>query len=213
MNDTVLVQAGLDNTYTTSDAGSYTVTIIDPVSGCYSVTDPVNLTTAPIVPPGFMNVGITETPPGTYHSILPAGYTYLWLYYDGLTYFPIPTATGPDYTPTINGVYCLVATNSAGCLDTSNCIGFHVGIDEMSSPFMASVYPNPTDGMINLNLSNLTEDATLLVHDMIGQTVFNANIPLGTTNEMVDLSFLNKGMYILEIRNKQHRFTQKILKN
>lgn len=213
LNDTVLVQAGADFTYTTSDAGTYTVTVIDPVSGCYSVTDPMSITTSPIVPPGFGNVGITETPPGTYHSVLPPGYTYLWLYYDGFAYFPIPSATLPDYTPTIDGVYCVIATNAAGCSDTSNCIGFYMGIENMSTPFIANVYPNPTDGMININLSNLTEDAALMVHDMIGQTVYNVNIPMGSTNEMYDLSFLPQGMYILEIRNKQHRFTQKVIKN
>lgn len=210
-NDTLMVQSGLDETYVTNDAGDYTVIIYDPVSGCSVTTDPLTVTASPMVPPGFGTVGITETPPGTYHSILPGGYTYLWLYYDGINYFPIPSAITGDYTPTIDGIYCVIATNAAGCTDTSNCIGFHVGMEDITTPFMANVYPNPTEGLINVNLSNLMEDATMIVHDMIGQQVYNANIPMGSTTEMHDLSFLTKGMYIVEIRNKQHRFTQKII--
>jgi len=211
LNDTSLVQSGLNNTYTTNVDGDYTVIVYDPVSGCSTPTGPLTLSASAIVPPGFASVGITETPPGTYHSILPGGYTYLWLYFDGINYFPIPTATTGDYTPSVDGIYCLIATNAAGCTDTSNCIGYHLGMENMATPFMANVYPNPTDGLINVNMSNLTEDASLIVHDMIGQQVYNANIPMGSTTEMHDLSFLTKGMYILEIRNKQSRYTQKII--
>jgi len=215
LNDTVLVQAGSNYSYTTSDAGNYTVTIYDPVSGCNITTDPLTLTTSPIVPPGFGNVGITETPPGTYHSILPAGYTYQWLYYDGINYsaIPAPEGTAQDYTPTFNGIYCLIATNSAGCTDTSNCIGYHTGLDNTPTPFMANVYPNPSDGIINISVANLTEDATLNVYNMIGQRVYSVNV-MGngsTVNEQFDLSFLTKGMYILELHNKQSRFTSKVI--
>jgi hypothetical protein len=214
MNDTVQVQIGNNNTYTTSDAGNYHVVIIDPVSGCFVTTDPITLTTLPALPPGFASVGITETPPGTYHSILPGTYTYQWLYFDGINYSPIPAplGTAADYTPTINGTYCLIATNPSGCTDTSNCIGFHLGVDDMSSPFLANVYPNPSNGQINVSIANLTEDATLNVYDMIGQQVYSANIlGNGTINEMHDLSFLNSGMYILELRNKQSRCTHKLI--
>jgi hypothetical protein len=214
LNDTVQVQAGTNNTYITSDAGSYTVVITDPVSGCNIATDPVTLTSLPIVPPGFPNVGINETPPGTYHSILPGGYTYQWLYFDGINYsaIPAPAGTAPDYTPTFNGMYCLIATNAAGCTDTSNCLGFHLGIENTSTPFMANVYPNPTDGLINVTVANLIEDATLNVYNMVGQRVYSVNVQgTGSVNEQHDLSFLTEGMYILELTNKQHRYTSKII--
>jgi hypothetical protein len=215
MNDTLLIQSGNNNTYITSDAGDYHVVIYDPVSGCNIATDPITLSTLPIVPPGFPSVGITENPPGTYHSILPGGYTYQWLYFDGINYstIPAPLGTAPDYTPTINGVYCLIATNASGCTDTSNCIGFHLGVDDVTSPFLANVYPNPSNGYINLSIANLLEDATLNVYDMIGQQVYSVQV-MGngsSVNEMYDLSFLTKGMYILELRNNQSRYTHKII--
>ncbi len=214
MNDTVQVQTGNNNTYTTSDAGTYSVVIVDPVSGCSVNPAPLTLTTLPIVPPGFGNVGITETPPGTYHSVLPAGYTYQWVYFDGINYSPIPAPAGTsaDYTPSINGIYCLIATNTSGCSDTSNCIGFHVGVEDMASPFLANVYPNPTDGLINITIANLTEDATLNVYNMVGQQVYSVKvIGNGAINEQHDLSFLNKGLYILELQNKQNRYTHKLI--
>ena len=212
LNDTLQVQIGNDNTYTTSDAGNYSVHIIDPVSGCFAVANPIMLTAFAAVPPGFMNVGITETPPGTYHSILPAGYTYQWLYFDGINYFTLPSETTGNITPTVNGIYCLVATNSSGCLDTSNCLGFHIGMENINIPFMAKTYPNPSDGQINLTISNLTEDASLSIYDMIGQQVYSIKIMgTGQVQEMYDLTFLTKGIYILELRNKQNRFTQKLV--
>ena len=214
LNDTTLVQSGNDNSYTTHTSGNYKVIIIDPVSGCSVTTDPVTLNMLTAIPPGFHNVGITETPPGTYHSILPGSNTYQWLYFDGISYFPIPApqGTAQDYTPTVNGVYCLIATNSSGCSDTSNCIGFHLGVDNFTSPFMANVYPNPSNGVINISIANLTEEATLNVYDMIGQQVYSVKIMgTGSINEMHDLSFLTKGMYILELRNQQNRYTHKLI--
>ncbi len=214
LNDTVTVQTGNDNTYTTSDAGSYTVMIVDPVSGCYVITPPIVITTLPALPPGFPNVGITESTPGTYSSILSGSYTYQWLYFDGNNYYPIaaPEGTASSYTPAFDGIYCLIATNSSGCLDTSNCIGYYAGVEDMASPFMANVYPNPTDGMINISLQNVNEDVTLNVYDMVGQTVYSVKIlGTGSIQEMHDLTFLTKGIYLVELRNNQSRFTQKLI--
>jgi hypothetical protein len=213
-NDTIQVQSGNNNEYIAHTAGNYHVIITDPVSGCYVITDQVAISLLPALPPGFSSVGITETPPGTYHSILPGTYTYQWLYYDGINYsaIPAPQGTAADYTPAFNGIYCLIATNPSGCTDTSNCIGFHTGVDDMTSPFMANVYPNPSNGFINVSIANLTEDATLNVYDMIGQQVYSVTIMgNGSVNEMHDLSFLNHGMYILELRNKQSRYTHKLI--
>lgn len=214
LNDTVQVQVGNNNQYTTSDAGNYSVKIIDPVSGCYVLTDNITLSTYPAIPPGFASVGIVESTPGTYSSQLIGAYTYQWLYYNGATYYtiPAPEGTASSITPTFEGIYCLVATNTYGCLDTSNCMGYFLGNENLNSPFMASIYPNPSDGVVTIDLNNLNQDATLLVYDMVGKVVHTElMVGQGHLIQQVDLTTLQSGIYIVEIRNQQHRYTQRII--
>ncbi|MCZ2443375.1 MAG: T9SS type A sorting domain-containing protein [Flavobacteriales bacterium] len=215
LNDTSIVQNGNNHTYTTSQAGTYTVRIIDPISGCSVLSPPTVITASPNIPPGFPNVGITLNG-NTITTALTGNYTYQWLYFDGIQYsvIPAPEGTQPSYTPSFNGTYCLVATNSAGCYDTSNCISFYLSIDE--NPFTAnhvSLYPNPSNGLINITMDYMDADIEINLIDITGKVVMQTSVsnPSGFFNHTIDLSMLSKGMYWVELRSGGFRRTEKII--
>lgn len=79
-------------------------------------------------------------------------------------------------------------------LDTTNLPQSTVTVKEFSSSAKMVAYPNPTTGLLNLEI----EDALLTqvsVIDLSGRTVYNENIQ--QQNAQINLSGLNAGVYIL----------------
>ena len=89
---------------------------------------------------------------------------------------------------------------SKNCSDSSS-----VGINDLAFENI-SVYPNPTNGIINLNVSE--ELSTIKIMDLTGKTikVFNAEA------KQLDISNFTAGIYFLEIANAERKSVVKIVK-
>ena len=73
-----------------------------------------------------------------------------------------------------------------------------VGAEELSM-VEASVFPNPSNGVVNVEL-NANANATVTVVDVLGQVVYRSNENFVAGNrKTVDLSANAKGMYLLSI--------------
>ena len=73
------------------------------------------------------------------------------------------------------------------------------------------VYPNPTSGMVHIYLDNeLLLNSTISVFDSRG-TPLEVEKRISANLISLDLSGQPKGIYFLEIRNKNGRKTEKIL--
>lgn len=215
LNDTLVVQSGNANTYTTANLGNYKVKIIDTISGCYYITDAVTLTSLTGIPSSFSSTGILLSG-GVLTTTLTSGYTFQWLYYDGLNYsqIPPPEGTASSYTPQFNGVYCLVATNVFGCSDTSNCITLALGMDDPFAGNQVNLYPNPAASEVNLFIQELHTDATLTLYNTLGAAVhteFIAN-PDGSLTHTVQLGDLPAGIYLAEIGAGNYRKVLRLVK-
>lgn len=79
--------------------------------------------------------------------------------------------------------------------------------DVVSNAF--NVYPNPSTGMVQVNLSGLEGQLDAQVFDLSGQLVKGLNLTTGTT--AVDLSDLNTGVYFIQIENTKGTFVQKLV--
>ncbi|WP_452225226.1 choice-of-anchor J domain-containing protein [Lacinutrix chionoecetis] len=85
-----------------------------------------------------------------------------------------------------------------------------LGVDEFENIATFSVYPNPVSDIVNIK-TNLTID-TINVVNMLGQTVkvFNSNT---ITNNAIDVSGLNNGLYFLNISAEGKTQSIKIIKD
>jgi hypothetical protein len=81
-----------------------------------------------------------------------------------------------------------------------------IGVNELSDASF-KVYPNPSQGHVNIDFANPTQ-RELLIQNMLGETVFSQT--LNEVENRVDLSGLSKGLYLLNIKESNHVFTQKI---
>lgn len=70
-----------------------------------------------------------------------------------------------------------------------------------------NVYPNPTSGL--LKIDGLTEISDIQIFDIAGKLIFQQQYQ---ENETINISELNSGMYIVNVRNSQGVFSSKIIK-
>lgn len=138
-----------------------------------------------------------------------AGTSYQWFTCSGTILTPVSGETSQSFTPTSSGNYAIAVTGN-GCIDTSACVAYNVGIAENTSGGIM-VYPNPSNGMFNLSSISKLNEATLIVLDITGKKIFQTTIISGT-NFMLDLSQESNGIYFIEISDKDSGARVKIIK-
>ena len=74
------------------------------------------------------------------------------------------------------------------------------------------IFPNPTRGDLNVNITNLKENdhLTVTIYDMNGRTIISTPITEGSN--AVDMNAQAQGMYIMLITNGKERLEYKIVK-
>lgn len=123
------------------------------------------------------------------------GAEYSW-YYDGEL---IEGANTSEIEVLFNGTYQVVLSTEAGCIINSNEViitSLSAGDSEMVSEL--KVFPNPTNGMVNVNLSlqGQASDVRLTVYDLAGREVSSQHIT-SEGNTRVDLNELTGGIYLM----------------
>jgi len=76
-----------------------------------------------------------------------------------------------------------------------------------------SVYPNPTNGILNLDMMGVTpSEYQIKFTNILGEIIYvsSENIS-GIYNDVIDLSSFSKGTYVIQIKNKESVFTDKIV--
>ncbi|MDC1222170.1 T9SS type A sorting domain-containing protein [Salibacteraceae bacterium] len=99
-----------------------------------------------------------------------------------------------------SGDYSVAVQDSSGCVtrDTVKVRIWPAGINEPGESGI-EVYPNPTSDVVNINLNGLGADGLITVYDISGKMVSTQSIR-NQSNPSIDLSNLEAGNYILEIK-------------
>jgi hypothetical protein len=137
---------------------------------------------------------------------------YQWVNCDS-AYSIIIGATNQSYTPVVTGNYAAIIT-VPGCKDTSGCAFFLVelisGIKRTMSENV-TVYPNPSSQFIYIDTKSTVPDY-LVIRDVIGQEVITWMHP-NQTKQMIDVSHLAQGIYILEVSIRQRKEFIRLVKS
>ena len=123
---------------------------------------------------------------------------YQWLNcYAG--YAKIIGETGQSFTPIINGSFAVAITKD-GCIDTSSCHTVIItGILENTFGDKLTVYPNPTDGKINIEFGETLNEIDLTVSDVIGKALLSEKY---SNTSSINLSINHPaGIYFIRIRS------------
>lgn len=74
---------------------------------------------------------------------------------------------------------------------------------------LITVYPNPSDGLINIEMNGAKLPLYIVVYDYIGKSIVNKKME--QQFEQIDLSEYSKGMYILKIKANESVYFNKII--
>ena len=119
-----------------------------------------------------------------------------------LIYYPTMTA------PATNEAFYTTATPMVRLIVNST-----IGVKELSSNTTFTVFPNPSNGIFNINLdAKSTEVVNLTVNNIVGQTVLTKRVTAsGKTTETISLANFDKGVYFLTIDNNNEKQTVKLI--
>jgi len=138
-----------------------------------------------------------------------SGATYQWINC-GTGNSPIAGATSQAFTATANGTYAVTVIQN-GCSETSDCVT--ISIVGMNEHMLSGIilFPNPTAGIVTLEVENELTDATIRLISMTGQLIGEWNDVNGKSFS-IDLSQHMTGMYFIEVNEAENTFRIKVNK-
>lgn len=72
------------------------------------------------------------------------------------------------------------------------------------------VYPNPTEGVINIDLTNINEDVTVKIFNVLGQVIYEQKVTSANSLHSIDLQGNRNGFYFVQIKGETVEATQKL---
>jgi len=202
-SSSIITEIACGDSYTAPDGNIYTepgnyTAIVENASGCDS-TISINLSFH------YINSSVT-----TNNQSLTAdseGCSYQWLNCNN-NYEAISNAISQTFTATTNGEYAVEITEYE-CVDTSTCHTISsVGIENFIFNDVR-LYPNPTQGIVNINFGNLNHPS-IKVYNIQGKLILEQN-NINKSNLEFNLKEA-PGIYILEIISGDEKKMYKLLK-
>ena len=137
--------------------------------------------------------------------------SYLWDFGDGTT----STIQNPTHSYSSPGMYTvtLTVTNNCGTATIIQSVNaVDNSISQITQLLSIYIYPNPTQGMVNIYFNDAIGNSILSVENTLGEKVYQTNIDQQKDSQFsFDLSSYSEGIYLIRISNNNLNIIQKIL--
>jgi len=135
-----------------------------------------------------------------------AGYTYFWVTCPTHAFVDGIPANQLSFTPTQSGDYAAIGFDPAGCGAYGTCFTVNLlGTAENAKPAL-TLFPNPVTS--ELHFSGIDGSVSYRIVNMLGQELMNGM----ATDQMVSVSSLSSGAYLIEINADGRHETQRFIK-
>lgn len=170
-------------------------------NGCDStVTTNINVITLP-------NNGVSIA--GNVLTADQAGATYQWVDCNNGN-ADVTGETGQSFIPTANGSYAVEVTVN-GCTVTSTCSDITgVGFIENTFGTELSIFPNPTDGNLKIDLGAVYSDVEFIITDLAGKIVLSHVV---NESQIIELELDQPaGTYLMTIKSETQKAVFRLVK-
>jgi hypothetical protein len=139
-------------------------------------------------------------------SAVATGVTYQWINCAGNV--PIAGATNQSFSASESGSFAVIVSDGE-CSDTSECFTADLsGIDGLNTSGF-SIVPNPSNGIINIELATTISNAMITITALNGQVIETFTTSSASTSR--DLSYLNDGIYLISVATENGNTTKRIV--
>jgi hypothetical protein len=118
-----------------------------------------------------------------------------------------------SFTPSATTNFTISGTNSYACssstMFTQN-VSTCTNIDEEISGNRFSIYPNPANDFLNVELKNLNETTTISIINALGEITLTENVI--SNNITLKTNTLISGIYFIKVESKNSSIIQKLIK-
>jgi hypothetical protein len=120
-----------------------------------------------------------------------------------------------EFEANVDGNFAVIVTDqNTNCIDTSACFNvdyFHVGIEEISNAEF-SIYPNPTNNLLNVQLNSSIINAEILIFDSSGKKLLQ-RFCQNESLIVFDISGLSHGYYFIEVKSELSVHKKSFIRN
>jgi PKD repeat protein len=190
---------------------NYQVYVSDLCGGVPSpAAGPIAVTTASgPLPSGAFTYTVTSTGATFNASASTGGTTYTWDYGNNTT----GTGVNPSATFAANGNYTvtLIVGNACGNDTLTQNVFINIGLDDLQLSNSFKAWPNPTQGLLNVEFALGSGNATLEVLDLTGRVLMTEQFTAqGLTKKELNLANYAKGVYLVRVSSGAASATRKI---
>ncbi|MCB9190679.1 MAG: HYR domain-containing protein [Flavobacteriales bacterium] len=190
-----------------TQTGEYGVTVVD-ANGCLDSTLAANAVSVTVwnpIPVAVQQGDTVVVSNGPFDQ-------YQW-YLNGVM---IPGANSAQYVPSISGIYSCEIVDENGCIAESNYVEFtFTGIADLEDLYDVEVYPNPTDGMLNVDITfDRPLDASFQLLDVTGRVVGESSTYFNTAGliHRFDLGRAGAGIYFVRIQTEDGILVKQVVR-
>jgi PKD repeat protein len=170
----------------------------------------LNVTTATgPLPSAAFTYTVTSTGATFDGSASTGGSTYTWDFGNSTT----GTGVNPSAAFAANGNYTvtLIVGNACGNDTLTQSVFINIGLDDLQLSNSFKAWPNPTQGLLNVEFALGTGNATLEVMDLTGRVLMTEQFTAqGLTKKELNLANYAKGVYLVRVSSGAASATRKI---
>lgn len=140
----------------------------------FNGVDPMEAPHGPVLVynPALCTIDISVIQNGPLLTANASGLQYQWLDCDN-GYAEIPGETSASFTATTGGNYAVEITDGP-CVDTSMCLTVtFADLAENETALSVSLYPNPTNGTVNIRLGDVSDEVNVKVINATGVLTYH----------------------------------------
>ncbi|MBL4703468.1 MAG: PKD domain-containing protein, partial [Flavobacteriales bacterium] len=198
-----------------SPTSTSTYSVISSNGSCVGTTASVVVTVLPsptmIATASATTVYITSGATVNFTNTGSPATSYNWNFGDGNS----STSTSPSNTYSLVGTYTVILTGTLGsCTDTDTItitVLMSVAIHEVVDGISMTMYPNPTEGLVNINMVNTNNvNVEIQIMDAIGKIIGSQQHTGHDIRTSFDLSNRPAGIYLVRVLTNGGVLTKRI---